>query len=156
MAEHAHETSGGLNLSGAEGNIPKPSGHLQCIVVTPEATVLDQVADFVALPLYDGEIGIAPGHSPMIGRLGYGEMRVRRGGQQTRYYLDGGFVQVADNVVSVLTNRAVPAAQLDPEVAREHLATARARPATSEETLVQREKLETQARAQLRVAARAR
>ena len=51
---------------------------MQCIVVTPEATVLDEPADFVALPLYDGEIGIAPGHAPTLGRLGYGEMRVVR------------------------------------------------------------------------------
>lgn len=131
------------------------SGRLQVIVVTPEATVLDQAAEFVALPLYDGEIGIAPGHSPMIGRLGYGEMRIRSGSQETRYYIDGGFVQVTDNIVSVLAHRAVPAAELDPQVAREHLATARARTAHSEETLAQREKLEAQARAQLRVAQRA-
>ena len=51
-------------------------------------------ADFVALPLYDGEIGIAPGHSPLIGRLGYGEMRIKPGGRRSRYYVDGGFVQV--------------------------------------------------------------
>ena len=67
---------------------------LQLIVVTPEATVLDETAEFVALPLFDGEIGIAPLHSPMIGRLGYGEMRVRNDGRTHRYYVDGGFVQV--------------------------------------------------------------
>ncbi len=48
---------------------------LQCIVVTPERTVFDQPAEFVALTLFDGEIGIAPGHAPLIGRLGCGEMR---------------------------------------------------------------------------------
>ena len=42
---------------------------LTCTVVTPETTVLDTSAFFVALPLFDGEIGIAPAHSPMIGRL---------------------------------------------------------------------------------------
>ena len=67
---------------------------LQCVVVTPEETVLDARAEFVALPLYDGEIGIAPGHSPLIGRLGYGEMRIQSGGGTTSYYVDGGFVQV--------------------------------------------------------------
>lgn len=127
-----------------------------CIVVTPEATVLEQDADFVALPLYDGEVGIAPGHAPMIGRLGYGEMRVRNGGQTTRYYVDGGFVQVADDVVSVLTNRAVPAAQLNVQVASEQLAVARDKVASSEEALAIRERQIAQARAQLRVAERAR
>jgi F-type H+-transporting ATPase subunit epsilon len=125
---------------------------LQCIVVTPETTVKDQMADFVALPLYDGEIGIAPGHSPMIGRLGYGEMRIREGGTTTNYYVDGGFVEVADNVVSVLTNRAVPAAALDASVAAEQLATARQRTANTPELLEIRDRLIKQARAQLRVA----
>ena len=55
--------------------------HIQCSVVTPEATLLDAPADFVALPLFDGEIGIGPDHSPFIGRLGYGELRVVEGGQ---------------------------------------------------------------------------
>jgi F-type H+-transporting ATPase subunit epsilon len=128
---------------------------LTCIVVTPEATALEQEADFIALPLYDGEIGIAPGHSPMIGRLGYGEMRVRRGGEVSRYYVDGGFVQVASDVVSVLTNRAVPAGQLNVQAASEQLAAARSKVASSEEALAIRERQVTQARAQLRVAERA-
>jgi F-type H+-transporting ATPase subunit epsilon len=128
---------------------------LQCIVVTPETTVLEQPADFVALPLYDGEIGIAPGHSPLIGRLGYGEMRLRRGGETSRYYVDGGFVEVSGNVVSVLTNRAVPAAQVDAAAAQEQLAAARARKANSPELLAIRERLVQQARAQARVARRA-
>jgi F-type H+-transporting ATPase subunit epsilon len=129
---------------------------LNVIVVTPETTVLEEPAEFVALPLYDGEIGIAPGHSPMIGRLGFGEMRVRQGGVTKSYYLDGGFVQVADNVVSVLTNRAIPATELDPQVAAEQLAAARTRQANSDELLAIRDRLESQARAQLHVATKSR
>lgn len=125
---------------------------LQCIVVTPETTVKDQLADFVALPLYDGEIGIAPGHSPMIGRLGYGEMRIREGSHTSRYYVDGGFVEVANNVVSVLTSKAIPAESLDPQVAAEQLESARQRPANSPELLEIRDRLVKQARAQLHVA----
>ena len=58
------------------------AGHdrLQCVVVTPERTLLDELVDFVALPLYDGELGVLPGRSPLIGRLGYGELRTRIGG----------------------------------------------------------------------------
>jgi F-type H+-transporting ATPase subunit epsilon len=127
---------------------------LQCVVVTPEATVLDEQVEFVALPLYDGEIGISPGRAPMIGRLGYGELRLVHAGQATRYYVDGGFVQVAANVVSVLTNRALPASSVDPQIAAESLAQARARKANSQELLDIRQRLEQQARAQIRVAAR--
>lgn len=125
---------------------------LQCIVVTPEATVRDEPADFVALPLYDGELGVAPGHTPLIGRLGYGELRIVHDGQTARVYVDGGFAHVADNVVSVMTSRAIPAEKLDSAVAQEQLTAARARPADSEETLDLRERSEQQARAQMRIA----
>jgi F-type H+-transporting ATPase subunit epsilon len=128
---------------------------LHCIVVTPEETTLETEADFIALPLYDGEIGIAPLHSPMIGRLGYGEMRIRNGGTTTSYYLDSGFVQVVNNVVSVLTNRAVPAKKLDPVAVESQLAEAQQRPANSDELLAIRDRLVAQSRAQLRVARRA-
>ncbi len=91
----------------------------------------------------------------MIGRLGYGELRLGAGPAPRRYYVDGGFVQVAGNVVSVLTNRAVPAAALDSHVAAEHLAQARARQANNDELMSIRDRLERQARAQLRIASRA-
>lgn len=139
----------------AEQQTQVPAGQLQCLVVTPEATALDELAEFVALPLYDGEIGIAPLHSPLLGRLGYGEMRIKAGGQTRRYYVDGGFVEVVNNVVSVLTNRAVPAEKLDAEEIREQLDAAQKRPANSPETLEIRDRLVTQARAQLQVASRA-
>lgn len=133
----------------------KPASHtgtLQLVVVTPETTVLDESAEFVALPLFDGEIGIAPLHSPMIGRLGYGEMRVTHAGHVERYYLDGGFVQVVNDVVSVLTGRAVPAGNIKPSAASEQLAEARRRPSNTPELMALRDRAELQARAQLRVA----
>jgi F-type H+-transporting ATPase subunit epsilon len=130
---------------------------LHCIVVTPEATALEQDAEFVALPLFDGEIGIAPSHSPMIGRLGYGEMRIRSAsGATATYYLDGGFVQVADNVVSVLTSRAVPAARLNEGASQDQLESASKRQAGTPELAELRERAIAQARAQIRIARRAR
>ncbi|MDZ4656800.1 MAG: ATP synthase F1 subunit epsilon [Bythopirellula sp.] len=128
---------------------------LHLIVVTPEETVLDTEADFVALPLFDGELGVGKGHSPLIGRLGYGELRVRQGATTSRYYIDGGFVQVNDNLVSVLTNRAVSAAAVDQVTAAEQLATALTRKVSGEEELAIRDRIISQARAQLRVSMRA-
>lgn len=127
---------------------------IHCIVVTPEKTAVEEKADFLALPLFDGEIGIGASHSPMIGRLGYGEMRLRSGGQVRRYYVDGGFVQVDDDVVSVLTNRAVPAEQLDADAAAKQLKSAMKRPANTPELMEIRDRLVAQARAQLHVAKR--
>src|SRR5947207_4986854 len=86
---------------------------LQCVVVTPERAVLDEAVDFVALPMYDGELGVLPGRAPLIGRLGYGELRLRHGEATRRYFVDGGFAQVRDDVVTVLTARALRAEEID-------------------------------------------
>jgi F-type H+-transporting ATPase subunit epsilon len=131
---------------------PTSDSKLRVVVVTPEATIVDTSAHFVRLPLVDGQYGIAPLHSPMIGRLGYGELRVTTDGKVQRYYADGGFVQVNNNVVSVLTNRALPAESLDPAIAAEQLRAAITRPAAGVEELAIRDRLITQARGQLRVA----
>lgn len=125
---------------------------LKCIIVTPERTVCDEPADFAALPLYDGELGVAAGHSPMIGRLGYGELRIKAENRVTRFYVEGGFVEVLRDVVSVLTQRAVPADQLDATVAAERLRTALARPAKGPEMMELRDRAVAQARAEQRVA----
>jgi F-type H+-transporting ATPase subunit epsilon len=92
-------------------------GSVQCIVVTPERAVLDEPADFVALPMYDGDLGVLPGRAPLIGRLGYGELRLRRGATTQRYFVDGGFAQVRSNVVTVLTPRAIRGEDIDVQAA---------------------------------------
>ncbi len=135
--------------------ITAPAGELRVVVVTPETTLLDDAADFVALPLFDGEIGIAPLHSPMIGRLGFGEMRIVRNEVERRIYVDGGFVQVADNVVSVLTNRPVDVKDLNAAAAEEQLKTAMKQKADTDELLAIRDRAVAQSRAQLQAVRRA-
>lgn len=125
---------------------------LKLVVVTPEATVLDATAEFVAVPLFDGELGIARNHAPMIGRLGFGELRYRFGGETQKYYVDGGFVQVQDNVVSVLTNRSLEVSDIDVEVAERQLDDALNRVTLNPEEQAIRQRLISQARAQLRMA----
>ena len=124
---------------------------LTCIVVTPEQTILEAPADFVAVTLFDGEVGIAPGHTPLIGRLGYGEMRIRYDNQVERFYVEGGFVEVLDNVVSLLTQRAVSADKIDEQAANRQIETARRQPAPTPELMAARQQAVAQGRAQLRV-----
>ena len=126
---------------------------LKCIVVTPERAVLDEPADFVALPMFDGELGVLPGRAALIGRLGYGELRVRRGAETSRYYIDGGFAQVRSNVVTVLTPAATAAEKIDVAKATEILNGPGPATSTPEATAA-RTKTQTRARAQLRVAQR--
>jgi F-type H+-transporting ATPase subunit epsilon len=130
-------------------------GSLQCVVVTPERAVLDEPVDFVALPLYDGELGVLPGRAPLIGRLGPGELRLRRGDSTRRFFVDGGFAQVRSNIVTVLTPRAVRGEDINTEAAQQMLEAAPA-PAVSLDERATREKDQQRARAQLRVARRTR
>lgn len=85
---------------------------LKLMVVTPEKTLLDCQSESVIVPLMDGLMGFLPGHAPMIGRLGPGVMKVQQGASTKKYFLEGGFVQMDNNVLSVLTNIAIPVEQL--------------------------------------------
>jgi F-type H+-transporting ATPase subunit epsilon len=132
-------------------DIPSTTRLLQCVVVTPERAVLDEKADFVALPLYDGELGVLPGRAPLIGRLGPGELRMRRGTETKRFFVDGGFAQVRANVVTVLTPRALEADKIDTSAAEQALAAA-LRPGSTAAAQEAQLKAQERARAQLRVA----
>lgn len=123
---------------------------LKCVVVTPERAVLDEPADFIVVPLFDGELGIAKDRLPLIGRLGFGELRITRGNQTLHYYVDGGFVQVRGNVVTVLTSKAVPAAEIKVDAARAVLRETKLEP--SPEAQEAQQKAQQRARAQLRIA----
>jgi F-type H+-transporting ATPase subunit epsilon len=130
------------------------AGTLHCVVVTPERALLDQTADFVALPMYDGELGVLPGRTPLIGRLGCGELRIRQGDEVHRYYVDGGFAQVKANVVTVLTGRALKPKEINADAARQTLA-ATGEAAPTAQAQEARLKAQERARAQLRVVAHA-
>lgn len=135
------------------GNPVKKEHHgVRCVVVTPEATVLEETAEFVALPLFDGELGVLPGRTPLIGRLGFGELRLKTGETSRRYFVDGGFAQVRDDVVTVLTSRAIPIDRIDLSSAQSDLQSAKARPVLTEVDLAEKAKAEARARALIRLA----
>ena len=124
--------------------------NLKCVVVTPEKAVLDEPADFVVVPMFDGELGVALDRLPLIGRLGFGELRITQGNQTKHFYVDGGFVQVRSNVVTVLTSKAMDVKDLKIEQAQEVLqsATVEATPEGQEAQY----KAQQRARVQLRLA----
>jgi F-type H+-transporting ATPase subunit epsilon len=131
-----------------------PTRELHCVVVTPERALLDVPADFVALPMADGEMGVLPGRAPLIGRLGFGELRIRQGNQTTYLYVDGGFVQIRADTVAVLTPRALKADEVRPADAQNALENARLALQRAVGTEAQEAQLKAQdkARAQIRVA----
>lgn len=89
---------------------------LQCVVITPERQVVDSPADSVVIPAHDGEVGILPSRAPLMCELGVGELRVTQAGKTQRLLLDGGFAQVADNRVIVLTQAAWQSTDLNRDV----------------------------------------
>ena len=135
------------------------TGSIRCVIVTPEATILDLSAGGVILPLEDGQLGVAPGHSPLIGRLGAGEVRITKGeGRDTvqRVFVEGGFVEVGHNAVTVITQRAVAAETPNLVAARESLAEISARKATGDEAITTKLREQAAARAVVRIAERVR
>jgi F-type H+-transporting ATPase subunit epsilon len=73
-------------------------------VISPEAVLFEGTTDSVVAPAFDGQVGILTGHAPMVTLLGKGELRL--GGNAQRFTVEGGFVQVVDNVVRVVTEHA--------------------------------------------------
>ncbi len=131
--------------------VPQTAKSLHCVVVTPERTLFDQTVNFVALPMYDGELGVLPGRAPLIGRLGFGEMRTVVGQTVHRYYVDGGFVQIRNNVVTVLTSRAMAAEEVNLASAEEALRSAHGITSSPEAQEAQL-KAQERARAQIHIA----
>jgi F-type H+-transporting ATPase subunit epsilon len=86
---------------------------LRCAVVTPEKSVFDENATQITVPAHDGEVGILPGHARLLARLGVGELRIRQDGRTHRMFVEGGFVQVADDRVTVLTDAACAIEEID-------------------------------------------
>ena len=77
---------------------------LNVSVISPEAVLYEGQTDSVVAPAFDGEVGILTGHAPMMTLLGKGVLRL--GGGSQRFNIDGGFLQVVDNTVRVVTEKA--------------------------------------------------
>ncbi|MGL4210516.1 MAG: F0F1 ATP synthase subunit epsilon [Cetobacterium somerae] len=87
-------------------------------LVTPLHKVLSEEVNFVMLRTTEGDMGILPNHSPFVAGLATGEMKVRNNGQEKFYYVSGGFVEISDNVVTILADEAMDVKDIDLEAAR--------------------------------------
>ena len=81
---------------------------LKVSVISPEAVLFEGETDAVVAPAYDGEIGILTGHAPLMALLGTGKLRLGAGGGPS-FAVSGGFMQVFNNDVRVVTEKATPA-----------------------------------------------
>jgi F-type H+-transporting ATPase subunit epsilon len=99
----------------------------QLELVSPEKLLLSRQVEMAVLPASEGEMGVLPGHSPMIVTLGGGVIRVTEGGQITeRLFVAGGFAEVTPDRCTVLANEATPVGQLSRATAEARLREAEA------------------------------
>jgi len=87
-------------------SVPGSGKTFNLSVISPEQKLYEGPARFAVVPAYDGEIGILHDHAPLMALLGEGALRVKTESGSLRFRVKGGFVQVLDNEVSVLSEEA--------------------------------------------------
>jgi len=80
---------------------------LKVSVISPETVLFEGETDSVVAPAFDGEVGILTGHAPLMALLGKGQLRL--GGAGRLFNVSGGFMQVLNNQVRVVTEKAASA-----------------------------------------------
>jgi F-type H+-transporting ATPase subunit epsilon len=127
---------------------------LEVHLVTPEREVWAGEADFVTARGVDGDLGVLPGHAPLLAALAVGPVFIDAGGSRTAVVVDGGFLHVAhdDDVtrVDILAEHAVPSDELGGDDAESHQR--RAEELRSEDRLDEARQEQAKAAARRRVA----
>jgi F-type H+-transporting ATPase subunit epsilon len=90
-------------------------------IVTPEARVYSDTIDTVVIPTTEGEVGILPGHIPLLTQVENGELRVTKNGQTHWLAVSGGFVEVEGDRVHVLAEHAITEEKIDEKAVEDAL-----------------------------------
>ena len=88
-------------------------------IVTPAARVYSDTIDTVVIPTLEGEIGILPGHIPLLTQVDAGELRVTKAGHTQALVVGAGFAQIEKDKVSVLTESAIDEEKIDANAAED-------------------------------------
>ena len=106
---------------------------IHCTLITPSDRILDEEIRHAVIPAWDGLFGVLPGRAPIVAKLGIGELRLdfadQNGakGSSRSYLVEGGFVQMVDNRLTILATSAIAAEEIDAAEAKTELAEASAR-----------------------------
>jgi F-type H+-transporting ATPase subunit epsilon len=79
---------------------------MRVVVIAPDRPVYEGDAEAVTAPAYDGQVGILPRHAPFLTMLGTGRLTVRGAGGTLAFRVRGGFLQVVDDTVRIVTEQA--------------------------------------------------
>ena len=97
----------------------------QLEIVSPDKLLLSQPVDMAVIPAAEGEMGVLPGHAPMIVLLRGGTITLHEGGRPTaRLYVSGGFAEITPDRCTVLADEATPVAEVSRATAETRLAAA--------------------------------
>jgi F-type H+-transporting ATPase subunit epsilon len=95
------------------------SSNIHVDIVSAEREIFSGEADMVFAPGEQGELGIAPRHAPLLTRMKPGVVRVQHGGEEQVFYVSGGILEIQPHVVTVLSDTAQRAADIDEAAAQE-------------------------------------
>lgn len=95
-------------------------------IVTPEAKVYSDTVDNVVVPTVEGEIGVLPGHLPLLSQVADGELRVTKGNDLETLVIGDGFVEIQGDKVSVLAEHAIEENQIDEDAVEKAMQRAQA------------------------------
>lgn len=122
-----------------------------CSVITPERAVLDTEATFVAFPAHDGEVGVLHDRAPLLYKMGIGELRMETPAGNHRLFVDGGFAQMVENRLTLLTEQAKTVAEIDRAAAERALAEAHAMRITDDASFAARQRALKRAEVQIKM-----
>lgn len=125
---------------------------LRCELITPECQVLDTEATAVVFPAHDGQVGILKNRGPLLCKMGVGICRISTPEGEQQYYVDSGFARMLGNTLTLLTQDARTAEQIDVAAAEKMLADAKQRPARDPAAQQDRTHAIQRASAQLKLA----
>jgi F-type H+-transporting ATPase subunit epsilon len=92
---------------------------IRCEIVSQDRLVYEGEADIVIVPGSLGEMGILPGHAPLLSTLDLGVIRVKSGDQEEVFTVTGGFVEVQPDIVTIMADAAENVEEIDIKRAEE-------------------------------------
>ncbi|EKQ90014.1 ATP synthase F1, epsilon subunit [Leptospira borgpetersenii str. UI 09149] len=114
---------------------------LNVSVISPERILYKGEVDSLVVPGSEGFFGILPNHAPLVATLGIGVLEIRKGEKLKNISVEGGFIEVKDNTVSILTDHGALKEDIDIEAEKKALAEVeKLSPSDSKNLLLQKTK----------------
>jgi F-type H+-transporting ATPase subunit epsilon len=119
---------------------------LFCRVITPEQIIFDDEVDLVITKIADGEIGVLVDHAPTVSTVEIGDVRIHQNDERHVFATSDGFFKVSENLVQILVEEAVPAAEIDVDEAENRVEAASKEVSEAEDAEDRREEAERRQR----------